>query len=64
MRRALVVFLVPLALLAIPLPVRATDERVAALDAYVARGVGDWEVPGLAIAVVKDGELVFARGYE
>lgn len=36
---------------------------VAGLDAYVARGVKDWNVPGLAIAVVKDDSVVFAKGY-
>jgi CubicO group peptidase (beta-lactamase class C family) len=39
------------------------DPRLAGLDAYVARAVADWEVPGLALAVVKDGEVVFSRGY-
>jgi len=32
-------------------------------DAYVQQAVADWEAPGLAIAVVKDGEVVFVRGY-
>jgi CubicO group peptidase (beta-lactamase class C family) len=32
-------------------------------DAYVARSVKDWNVPGLAIAVVKDDSTVFAKGY-
>ncbi|MBC7894143.1 MAG: serine hydrolase [Cytophagaceae bacterium] len=34
-----------------------------AFDAYVAQGVKTWEVPGLAIAIVKDDSVVFARGY-
>jgi len=33
------------------------------LDAYTAKAVADWRVPGLAIAVVKDGRIVFAKGY-
>lgn len=33
------------------------------LDAYVARAVRDWHVTGLAIAVVKDDSVVFAKGY-
>ena len=33
------------------------------LDAYVARAVRDWNVTGLAIAVVKDDSVVFAKGY-
>ncbi len=33
------------------------------LDAYVQQVMHDWHVPGLAIAVVKDGKVVLARGY-
>lgn len=33
------------------------------LDAYVQKIMADWKVPGLAVAVVKDGKLVLARGY-
>ncbi len=33
------------------------------LAAYVAAAVKDWEVPGLAIAVVKDGRIIVAKGY-
>lgn len=35
----------------------------AAFDAYVADAVETWGAPGLAVAVVKDGELLFERGY-
>jgi len=34
-----------------------------AFDAYVAQAVEDWGATGLAIAVVKDGEVLFERGY-
>jgi CubicO group peptidase (beta-lactamase class C family) len=33
------------------------------LDGYVERAMRDWEVPGLAIAVVRGDSVVFARGY-
>jgi len=33
------------------------------MDQYVQDAMKKWEVPGLAIAVVKDGETVLARGY-
>ncbi|HVA55104.1 MAG TPA: serine hydrolase domain-containing protein, partial [Gammaproteobacteria bacterium] len=33
------------------------------LDAYTQKIMADWKVPGLAVAVVKDGKLVLARGY-
>ena len=32
-------------------------------DAYVARAVSDWRVPGLAIVIVKDDSVVFIKGY-
>lgn len=32
-------------------------------DAYVARALQDWRTPGLAVTVVKDGEVVFSKGY-
>ncbi|MFN8580954.1 MAG: serine hydrolase [Gemmatimonadaceae bacterium] len=42
---------------------RAAGPDWAAFDAYVAQGVKDWQIPGLAIAVVKDDSVVFAKGY-
>lgn len=35
----------------------------ADLDSYVARSMKEFEVPGLAIAVVKDGKVVYAKGF-
>ena len=50
----------PLAVLLAP-PRRAPP--LAGLDAYISKTMPDWKTPGLAIAVVKDGEVVFAHGY-
>lgn len=33
------------------------------LDRYVTRGMADWQIPGLAVAVVKDGKVVCSKGY-
>ena len=33
------------------------------LDGYITRSMKDWEVPGLAIAIVKDDRVVLAKGY-
>ena len=33
------------------------------LDAYIEQALEDWQVPGVAVAIIKDGELVLARGY-
>jgi CubicO group peptidase (beta-lactamase class C family) len=38
-------------------------DRFDQLDAYIREAMQKWEVPGLAIAVIKDDELVLARGY-
>lgn len=59
-------------LAALPVLVAATsaDAQRAArpvtlngLDAYVRNAVEEWRIPGLAIAVVKDDSVVFAKGY-
>jgi len=36
---------------------------LAGFDAYVAKAVKDWRTPGLAIVVVKDGQVLFSKGY-
>ncbi len=33
------------------------------LDTYVNRALKLWDIPGVAVGVVKDGKLVFAKGY-
>lgn len=33
------------------------------LDAYYSKALADWNVPGMSIAIVKDGEVVFSKGY-
>lgn len=33
------------------------------LDAYIKKGMADWRIPGLAVAVVKDGKILFVKGY-
>ena len=33
------------------------------LERYIERGMKDWNIPGLAITIVKDGKIVFIKGY-
>jgi CubicO group peptidase (beta-lactamase class C family) len=35
----------------------------ADLDAYVARSMKEFEIPGMALAIVKDGKVVYSKGY-
>src|SRR5258708_33711915 len=41
----------------------AQNSLPADLDSYVARVLKTFEVPGLAVAIVKDGGVVLAKGY-
>lgn len=56
------VLIAPLALAAAPQAASA-PAGLQGLDAYVQKVMHDWHVPGLSIAVVKDGKVVLARGY-
>jgi CubicO group peptidase (beta-lactamase class C family) len=44
---------------------RAVDQKptLGDLDTFVDQIVKDWKVPGLAVAVVQDGKVIFAKGY-
>ena len=33
------------------------------LDEYIKKAVADFEVPGLAVGIIKNGEIVLAKGY-
>lgn len=41
----------------------AQDKKTKELDAFIKRGIADWQIPGLAVTVVKDGEAVFTKTY-
>ena len=53
------------ALLCCPAPRAALAQAppLTGLDAYVEQGLKDWEVPGLALAVIRNDSLIYARGY-
>jgi CubicO group peptidase (beta-lactamase class C family) len=44
-----------------PLPL--DNELLAKLEAYIFEKMEDLEVPGAAVAIVRDGEVVYARGF-
>lgn len=41
----------------------APPATLGELDAWISRAVRDWNIVGLAVAIVKDDSVVFARGY-
>lgn len=66
MRRASLALAALLLLPSVLQPQPRADTRVglaADLDAYIARGMRDWRIPGLAIAVVRNDSIVYAKGF-
>ena len=41
----------------------AAQSPLTGFDEYVAKGVEAWRIPGLAVAVIKDGKVVHTKGY-
>jgi len=62
LKNARVLFLV---LFVFPLLVfpQSLDEKIAEIDTYAQKVMADWKQPGMAIAIVKDDKVVFAKGY-
>ncbi len=48
---------------ALPLNAEVRSNPLAGLDTYVEKTMQRWDVPGAAVAVVKDQKVVFARGF-
>jgi len=42
---------------------QASPAAIQKLDTYIEQARQQWEVPGMAVAVVKDGKVLFAKGY-
>ena len=65
MKKSLLMFAAS-ALLASQAPVQAQAQLPAQLrgfDAYVQHVMDQWQVPGLAVAIVKNGKVVLSKGY-
>ncbi|HEV8125891.1 MAG TPA: serine hydrolase [Gemmatimonadales bacterium] len=63
MRRMSVLLLVFLGSLSATLFGQRRPDPLKGLDQYIERAMHDWNVPGLAIAIVKDDSVVYARGF-
>lgn len=57
-------FLVAAALaLIVAFPLLSRAPEGSALDNHLAKALRDWEVPGMAVAIVKNDSVVFSKGY-
>lgn len=65
MTQLLIRLLAPLLVLCLlaPAPLQAQNRDLNGLDGFVEQVMKDWHVPGLAVAVVKDGQVVYAKGF-
>jgi CubicO group peptidase (beta-lactamase class C family) len=43
--------------------IKTQKSKIEKLDAMITAGMKDWQVPGLAAVVVKDGKVVFKKTY-
>jgi CubicO group peptidase (beta-lactamase class C family) len=48
---------------AVPAPAPAQAAELADLEPFIEQAMRDWEIPGLAIAVVRDDSVILARGF-
>ena len=65
LRKGIVLFMLAL-LLSVNSNVFAQKEQqktLKSLDEYYSKALSDWEVPGMAIAIVKDDSVIFAKGF-
>jgi CubicO group peptidase (beta-lactamase class C family) len=42
---------------------QSTSFLTDSLDSYIERGMQQWQIPGLSIAIVKDGKIILSKGY-
>ena len=46
-----------------PAPQVDPTAKLQGIDDLAAKAMGEWKVPGLALGIVKDGKLIYAKGY-
>ncbi len=63
--RRLTILLLTFLLLPSPTLIGAplSEPNINGLDAFIERIMKDWKVPGLAVAIVKDGKIAYAKGF-
>lgn len=57
-------FILPvLLILQLSINVRSQKVDLQKLDAYFEKAAIDWDIPGMSVGIVKDGEIIFSKGY-
>ncbi|MFO7977489.1 MAG: serine hydrolase [Bacteroidales bacterium] len=56
-------FLITLPLLVMPLEAKPPQADLEKLDAWYQQVLQDWDLPAMSIGIVKDGKLIFSKGY-
>jgi CubicO group peptidase (beta-lactamase class C family) len=60
MKRIIFLFIV---FLSVEITVQSQNIDFEKLDAYFEKASIDWGIPGMSVGIVKDGEIVFSKGY-
>lgn len=55
--------LLALLITAIPAAAQSRAAQVRELDAFIVKGLRDWEIPGLTVTIVRNDSVLFAKGY-
>ncbi len=44
-------------------PLNAQQSKIKEIDDYLTKAAADWQMPGVAVAIVKNDSVIFAKGY-
>ena len=61
--RAILLFVTLIATVTLAQKKNSEAAAIASFDAWAAAGMKDWSMPGMAVAVVRDGKVLFMKGY-
>lgn len=56
-------FAILLSIISFAVPVCSQPYNISSLDTYIANARTDWDVPGMAVAIVKGDSLLLSKGY-
>ncbi|QQS39902.1 MAG: serine hydrolase [Acidobacteriota bacterium] len=63
MKRTLHILIFTILVLPLYGSAQTLEQKIAEIDAYAEQARKDWNVPGMAVAIVKDDKVVLAKGY-